>query len=429
MEGLKDLPKDEPVGELPPQDWLEAAETRAVIAALSADGAQPRFVGGCVRDALARRPVKDIDIATPDTPERVIELLARAGLRSVPTGLAHGTVTAIANGKPFEITTLRRDVETDGRHAKVAFTDDWIADASRRDFTINALSCRADRQIYDPFGGIADLAAGRIVFVGDPGKRIDEDVLRLLRYFRFYAHFGHPPADTASVHACRARAGRLTDLSGERIAAEILKLLAVPDPLPALVLMQWAGALQVLLPDGADLGRIRALAFLESRGVRHDGIAIDPLRRLAALLKPDREQAEQLASRLRLSNAQTERLIALTAPDIVPDRAMGLPQQRRLLYRLGTERFLDLTLMAWAQVRADEGYVPPGDNGRWMAMLDLIAEWAIPNFPVRGEDVVAAGVPAGPEVGRRLTALRDWWEEEDFRPGRTELLERLKQKI
>lgn len=428
MEGLKDLPKDEPVGELPPQDWLDAEETRAVMAALSIGGAQPRFVGGCVRDALAHRPVKDIDIATPDPPERVMGLLSQAHLRSVPTGLAHGTITAIVNGKPFEITTLRRDVETDGRHAKVAFTDDWIADASRRDFTINALSCRVDRQIYDPFGGIADLAAGRIVFVGDPGKRIDEDVLRLLRYFRFYAHFGHPPADTPALHACRARAGRLSELSGERIATETMKLLAAPDPLPALVLMQWAGVLAALLPDGADLGRVRALSFLESRGVRHPSVAVDPLRRLAALLKPDTGQAADLASRLRLSNVQTERLIGLTDPETVPDRLMDPPTQRRMLYRLGTERFLDLTLLAWAQARADEGYVPPGDNGRWMAMLDVAGEWTIPEFPVRGEDVVATGVSAGPEVGRRLNALRDWWEEEDFRPNRAELLERLKRK-
>lgn len=426
MEGLEGLPRDEPVGELPPQDWLEAAETKAVIAALSADGARPRFVGGCVRDALAHRSVTDIDIATPDPPERVIELLAKAGLRSMPTGIAHGTVTAIAGGKPFEITTLRRDVETDGRRAKVAFTDDWLADASRRDFTINALSCRADRQVYDPFGGIADLAEGRIVFVGDPMKRIDEDVLRLLRYFRFFAHFGLPPADIPALNACRVQARRLGELSGERIAAEMMKLLAAVDPLPALVLMQGTGVLAALLPDPADLGRVRALTFLESRGVRRPGIAVDPLRRLAALLKPDPGHAADLAARLRLSNAQTERLIALAAPEILPDRMMDAPWQRRLLYRLGAERFLDLTLLAWAHARADEGYAPAGDNGRWMAMLDLADAWEIPDFPLRGEDVIALGVSAGPEIGRRLGAVRDWWEEQDFRPGRAELLERLK---
>jgi len=427
---VKDLPRDEPVGELPPQDWLEADETRAVMAALSSDGAQPRFVGGCVRDALAHRKVTDVDIATPDPPERVIELLTAAGLRAIPTGIEHGTVTAIAGGKKFEITTLRRDVETDGRRAKVQFTDDWIADASRRDFTINALSCRADRQVYDPFGGIADLAAGRILFVGDPMKRIDEDVLRLLRYFRFFAHFGHPPADIPAINACRSQAARLSELSGERIATEVMKLLAAPDPLPALVLMQGNGVLAELLPDAADLGRVRALTFLESRGVRRPGIDVDPLRRLAALLKPDATHAAPMAAnvaaRLRLSNAQTERLIALAAPETAPDRLMDQPQQRRLLYQLGAERFRDLTLLSWAHVRADDGYPPSGDNGRWMAMLDLADEWSIPDFPLRGEDVVALGIPAGPEVGRRLSAVRAWWQAEDFRPGRAELLERLK---
>jgi poly(A) polymerase len=379
-----------------------------------------------VRDALAHRDVKDIDIATPDSPDRVMALLAEAGLRALPTGLAHGTVTALAAGKPFEITTLRRDIETDGRHARVQFTDDWIADASRRDFTINALSCNTDRQIYDPFGGIADLASGRIVFVGDPMKRIDEDVLRLLRYFRFFAHFGRPPAEVTAFEACRLQAKRLRELSGERIAAELMKLLSAADPLPALVLMQGAGVLAALLPDPADLGRVRALTFLESRGVRRPGIEPDPLRRLAALLKPEPGHVSEVASRLRLSNAQTERLLQMAAPDIVPDRTQDEPTQRRLLYRLGTERFRDLTLLAWSHVRADEGYAPAGDNGRWMAMLDLADRWSFPDFPLRGEDVLALGVPAGPEIGRRLGAVRDWWEQQDFRPGRAELLEKLK---
>lgn len=425
MERLEDLPRDEPVGELPPQAWMEEAATQAVIAALSADGAQPRFIGGCVRDSLAHRPVLDIDIATPDPPEAVIQLLARAGLRAIPTGIEHGTVTALSGRRTYEITTLRRDVETDGRRARVAFTDDWMADASRRDFTINTLSCRLDRMIYDPFGGIADLASGRIQFVGDAGKRVDEDVLRLLRFFRFFAHFGLPPADIPALNACRARAHRLKELSGERIAAELFKLLAATDPLPALVLMQGVGVLSALLPDAADLGRVRALVFLESRGVRRDSLTADPLRRLAALLKPDAARIAEAAHRLRLSNAQTERLLGMAAPEEIPDRLMEPPALRRQLYRQGAERFRDLTLLAWAQIRAGDGYVPPGDNGRWMALLDLADEWTIPEFPLRGEDVLALGVPPGPEVGRRLAAVRAWWEEEDFRPNRDELLARL----
>lgn len=425
MERLDDLPKDEPVGELPPQSWMEEEGTLAVIAALSADGAQPRFIGGCVRDSLAHRPVIDIDIATPDPPETVMKLLGRAGLRAIPTGLDHGTVTALAGGRSFEITTLRRDVETDGRRAKVAFTDDWILDASRRDFTINTLSCRLDRMIYDPFGGIADLAAGRIDFVGDPTRRIDEDVLRLLRYFRFFAHFGHPPADIPALNACRASAHRLKDLSGERIAAELFKLLAAADPLPALVLMQGHGVLAALLPDAADLGRLRALVFLESRGVRRDSVAADPLRRLAAMLKPDPAHVAAVAQRLRLSNAQSERLAGMAVSEELPDRLMDAPAQRRSLYRLGADRFRDLTLLNWAHHRADDGYARHGDNGRWMALLDLADGWTIPEFPLRGEDVLALGVASGPEVGKRLAAVKAWWEAEDFRPGREELLTRL----
>lgn len=425
MEGLEELPRDEPVGELPPQSWMEEDGTRAVIAALSADGAQPRFIGGCVRDSLAHRPVIDIDIATPDTPEVVMKLLARAGLRVIPTGLDHGTVTALAGGRSFEITTLRRDVETDGRRAKVAFTDNWVLDASRRDFTINTLSCRLDRMIYDPFGGIADLSAGRIDFVGDPMRRIDEDVLRLLRFFRFFAHFGHPPADIAALNACRASAHRLKELSGERIAAELFKLLAAADPLPALVLMQGNGVLAQLLPDSADLGRLRALVFLESRGVRRDSVTVDPLRRLAALLKPDPGQIAEVSQRLRLSNAQSDRLMEMAAPRELPDRLMEAPAQRRLLYRLGAERFLDLTLLNWAHHRAEDGYASSGDNGRWMALLDLADDWTIPEFPLRGEDVLALGVPPGPEVGKRLASVKEWWEAEDFRPTREELLARL----
>lgn len=425
MERLEDLPRDEPVGELPPQSWMEEAATQAVMAALSADGAEPRFVGGCVRDSLAHRSVTDIDIATPDPPETVMALLARAGLRAIPTGIEHGTVTALSEGRSFEITTLRRDVETDGRRARVAFTDDWMADAARRDFTINALSCRLDRMIYDPFGGIADLADGRIQFVGDDTRRIDEDVLRLLRFFRFFAHFGRPPADISALNACRASAHRLKELSGERIAAELFKLLSAADPLPALVLMLGVGVLAELLPDAADLGRVRALVFLESRGVRRESVAADPLRRLAALLKPDPAQVAEVVRRLRLSNAQAERLAGMAAPDEIPDRLMEPAAGRRLLYRLGAERFRDLTLLNWAHHRAGDGFVPQGDNGRWMALLDLADEWAIPDFPLRGEDVLALGVAPGPEVGRRLAAVKAGWEEEDFRPTREDLLARL----
>ena len=406
--------------------WRKKRGMKRLLKALGADEGLTRYVGGSIRDDLLGLPVSDIDLATRIAPDDVMRRLEKARIKAVPTGIDHGTVTALSGAKSFEITTLRRDVETDGRRARVQFTDDWIADASRRDFTINALSCRPDRMVYDPFGGIADLAAGRIEFVGDPMARIDEDVLRLLRYFRFFAHFGLPPADIAALNACRSRAGRLAELSGERIATELLKLLSALDPLPALVLMQGTGVLTALFQEHADLGRVRALTFLESRGVRRPGIDVDPLRRLAALLHPDAEHAARIAARLRLSNAQTERLVEMAAPDAMPDRTMPQPEQRRLLYRLGSERFRDLALLNWAHARAEEGYAPAGDNSRWMAMLDLAEDWVIPDFPLRGEDVLALGVSPGPEIGRRLGLVRAWWEEQDFRPGREELLERLR---
>jgi len=419
------LPQDEPVGALSPQDWMDAPETVRVLAALSADGARPRFVGGCVRDALAHRPVNDIDLATPDPPERVLDLLGHAGLRAIPTGLAHGTVTAQAGDRQFEITTLRRDVETDGRHAKVSFTDDWIADAARRDFTINALSCRPDGMIYDPFGGIADLATGCIRFVGEARLRIDEDLLRILRFFRFYAHFGRPPADEAALEACRSRAARVGELSGERVAAELLKLLSATDPLPALLLMQGAGVLAALSPALGDLARLRTLVFLESRGVMRPSLQPDPVRRLSALLPADKDAAAAVAVRLRLSNADSDRLCRLAAPDAWPDRRQPAADQRRMIYRLGADAFRDLTLLAWAAARASEGYGPSGDSDRWMALLDLADSWTAPNFPLTGTDALALGIKPGPRIGQILRQLETDWQDRDFIPDRAALLEKL----
>jgi poly(A) polymerase len=420
-----ELPQDEPVGELPPQDWMAAPETKAVLAALQAKGAEPRFVGGCVRDALAHRQVTDIDIATPDQPQTVIALLQAAGLRAIPTGIAHGTVTALVGDRSFEITTLRRDIETDGRRAKVEFTDDWIADAARRDFTFNALSCGDDGKIYDPFGGIGDLAEGKVKFVGDAMQRIEEDRLRILRYFRFFAHFGRPPADIPAINACRARAAAVTELSGERVAKELFKLLAAQDPAPALLLMQGAGVLAALLPEIKHLGRLRVLTFLEGRGVVHPRIFIDPLRRLAALVEGDKQAIFAVAARLRLSNADTERLAALAAPEQLPDRLMPPQALRRMIYQTGAEQFRDLTLLSWSAARSKEGYLPAGDTSRWMALLDLSDHWKMPKFPLGGEDVLALGVAPGPEVGRLLAEVEAYWVDEDFRPDRRKLQRKL----
>src|SRR5215468_4177027 len=270
----------QPSERLDPQPWMIAAETVAVMAALAAAGGEARFVGGCVRDALLGRKVSDIDIATHEPPERVMNLLSRAGIKAIPTGIKHGTVTAVVGVRHFEITTLRRDVETYGRHARVEYTDDWAADAARRDFTMNALFCSADGTIYDPFGGLADLRAQRVRFVGDPAERIREDVLRLLRFFRFHAHYGKPPPDPPALAACRDLAHLLPTLSGERVCAETLKLLSAPQPADVVDLMRESGVLAHFLPEATGIDRMRALVAAEAVAPRDLVPRPDPLRRL-----------------------------------------------------------------------------------------------------------------------------------------------------
>ncbi|HLB80423.1 MAG TPA: CCA tRNA nucleotidyltransferase [Dongiaceae bacterium] len=402
-------------GRLAPQPWMTAAETRAVLDALTAEGGEVRFVGGCVRDAVLGRPVKDVDIATHDPPERVIALLERAGLKAVPTGIEHGTITAVVGGKHFEITTLRRDVETYGRRARVEFTDDWAADAARRDLTMNALFCGPDGTLYDPFGGLADLRAGRVRFVGEARERIREDVLRLLRFFRFYAHYGRPPPDPEALAAAKALAPLLPTLSGERVCGETFKLLRAPDPAPVFELMAGEGVLARFLPEAANLARLGALVAIEAAVA-----GADPVRRLAALLDGTRASSAAVATRLRLSNRERDRLIGLAeAPPLSPD--LDPAARRRLRHRLGAERFRDLALLAWAG-----GAAAPPDSAAWRDLL-AGADWTPPAFPVKGKDAVRLGVPAGPEVGRLIAAVEEWWAAEDFRPDRKACLKKLRE--
>lgn len=390
-----------------PQPWMVEPATLTVLGAFAAGGVEARFVGGSVRDALLGRPIGDIDIATPAPPERVIELLDKRGIKVVPTGLAHGTVTAITGTPPrhFEITTLRRDVETYGRRARVAFDADWAADAARRDFTINAIYLDPGGTIHDPVGGFADLRAGRIRFVGDPVTRITEDVLRILRYYRFEARFGIGKGDSQARAACRATAGLLPNLSAERIAQELVKLLESPDPAPALQMMQEDGVLAVILPEGRRLDRLRQMTAIEPEP--------DPLRRLAALIDVDRENAGALAERLRFSNAWRDRLQDLAAPWPIDPQA-NTPAQRRALYSLGVERYRDLALLLAAEGAAS--------RDRLGELLALAREWTPPVFPLAGRDVTSLGVPAGPEVGRLLGAVHAWWEAGDFTADRAACL-------
>jgi poly(A) polymerase len=419
--------RTEPQGDLGPQPWISAAATRAVMAALTADGADARFVGGCVRDALAKRPVQDIDIATPDPPERVIQLLEHAGIKVVPTGIAHGTVTAIVDSNPFEVTTLRRDTETDGRHAKVAFTDDWIADAERRDFTINAMSASPTGAVYDYNDGMSDLAHGRVRFIGRAETRIEEDYLRILRFFRFYGAFGRPPIDRAALAACRMHASELKRLSAERIHKEFLKILLVPDPADILIHMKAAGVLDVILPEAGDIPKVRMLNWLETRAINIEGVGPDAIRRLAALLDADNAEtgAFAVAERLKLSNAERMRLIDMAAPTIAVSADLDEEEATRVLRRLGTEWTRDLALLAWAGELTRLARLERGRTDAYIALMELCANWSPPVFPLSGADVLALGLEPGPDIGRLLEKVEEWWENGGYRANRQQCLDRL----
>ncbi|MBC7905222.1 MAG: CCA tRNA nucleotidyltransferase, partial [Rhodospirillaceae bacterium] len=337
----------------------------------------------------------------------------------------HGTVTAIIGKEHFEITTLRTDVETFGRHATVAFTDDWTADAARRDFTMNAMCADPHGRIYDPFNGLADLGAGWVRFVGNPAKRIDEDVLRLLRFFRFFAHYGRPPMDPAALEACRKAAPQLVKLSGERVAGELIRLLQAPDPAGVLIVMHAEGILEHILPEACAFSRLKVLTWLESRAMVRLGIHPDPIRRLGAMLKTDAEGAKAIGERLKLSVAQTTRMTAIAVPRVAVDVTMDARAARRALRKVGVDEFRDLVLTAWADRRAISG---PGsmETTRWTKLLDLADHWQPVQLPVRGADALVLGVPRGPAVGRALAEVDRWWEENDYQPGRDEALEKLR---
>ncbi len=368
---------------LPATDWTARADLAALIAALGSGNA--RYVGGAVRDTLLGQPVKDIDIATTLDPQAVIARLKDAGIRAIPTGIEHGTVTALLAQGPVEITTLRHDVSTDGRRATVAFAQDWREDAARRDFTINALYADpATREVFDWFGGLDDLRARRVRFIGDARQRIREDHLRILRYFRFQARFGSQPPDAQAESACQELAATLKGLSRERIGMEMMNLLGLPDPAPTVARMAELDVMAQILPE-ADVTALAALVDEE----RRQAIAPDPLRRLASLLPADVTLAEQVAARFRLSGAQKKRLKAAAARDAWPD------DPRALAYRLGRDCALDRLLLAGCDASP-------------------LAGWELPVLPLKGGDIVAAGITAGPKVTRVLRAVEDRWIAEGF---------------
>jgi poly(A) polymerase len=410
----------QPSGELPSlagADWLERAETKAVFAALAAAGFEARAVGGAVRNALLGRPVVDIDIATPARPEAVMAAARAARLTAVATGVAHGTVTIVANHVPYQVTTLREDVETHGRHATVAFTDDWAADARRRDFTLNALYCGADGEVFDPLGAYGDVVARKVRFIGDARERIREDYLRILRFFRLTAEHGEGPPDVEGLAACVREREGLARLSAERLRQEMLRLLVAPRGPELIRCMLDYGLLTLVLAAAPRPTVLDRLAALEGSL----GLGAEPILRLAALAAEVPEDADRLAERLRLSNEERARLAraAQRAPQIGP--AVGEPAARAYLYAEGATAYRDRMLLSW--VRSGE----PPDIQSWRHRLSLPARWQPPRFPLGGDDVMALGVPAGPRVGELLRAVEAWWIDGDFAADEAALREKLRE--
>ncbi|MEQ8227464.1 MAG: CCA tRNA nucleotidyltransferase [Rhodospirillales bacterium] len=405
----------EPLGKLPMDGWLAWPETRVLADAM--DGAL-RFVGGCVRDAIAKQPVTDVDAATPLPPEEVMARLNDRGIKVIPTGIDHGTVTALIGERKFEITTLRRDAETDGRHARVEFTDDWVEDAKRRDFTINAMSCTPDGDVYDPFEGMPHLARGVVRFVGRAGDRVREDYLRILRFFRFWGRYGRPPVDRDALAACRAYAPKLKELSGERVRGELLKILTVPQPAEVIRLMQSYGVLEAVLPEARDITRLRLVNWLTTRGVVLDGIMPDPIRNLAALLVVDGDGLAEVASRLRLSNAETDRLVALAAASDVPTPDQDELTQEKSFRRAGLQGTCDLVLLGWAGEIGESARLPAARSQAWLDLLTRANSYQERAFPLKGSDIVELGVAPGPRVGELLQRVETWWEDGGYKAGR-----------
>ncbi len=391
--------------------WLERPETKAVFVALSRDGAETRAVGGAVRNALLGLPVTEIDLATTAPPDQVLELAAKAGLKAVPTGIDHGTITVIAGKTPFEVTTLRRDVETFGRHARIAYTTSWEEDAKRRDFTLNALYASEDGTLFDPLGGYADLVAGRVRFIGEAEDRIKEDYLRILRFFRLHAYYGKGEMDEAGLHASvKLRAG-LAKLSAERVGGELKRLLVAPQAMLAVEALYDYGLLTELLGSVPRLFRFERLIAIEQA----NGVAADASLRLAALAIFVGEDVLRLVTRLRLSNAE-QAVLLLAAQERARSRLPEKLGAKAALYRLGPADYRHFVLLAWT----DSSAAP--DDPAWRQALALPERWQAPAFPLGGHELMALGASKGPDLGLVLKRLEQEWIESGFNLDREQLL-------
>src|SRR5258708_7959524 len=383
--------------------WLKSGPAARVLQLLNSNGEEARVVGGAGRNGVLKIPAGDIDIATTAVPDEVVRRAKAAGIKSVPTGIDHGTVTLVVDAQAFEVTTLREDTKTFGRKAKVAFGRDWVRDAERRDFTINALSVDADGVVHDHVGGLADIAAKRVRFIGDPGSRIAEDYLRILRFFRIHAAYGAGEPDRAGYLACIAARAGLATLSAERVRMEMLKLVVAQGAAGAVVAMADGGLLQAIVGGIAYTGPFIAMIAAE----RLLGLEPDAVRRLGALAVAVTEDAKRVATRLRLANAETK---ALDSMGHRWWRLAGMDEKtaRRRLYRLGPERYRDRLLLAWARAGSDT------DAARWQELATLPERWSAPKFPLKAADFIARGIAEGPALGHVLTLAEDAWLAADF---------------
>lgn len=404
-------------------EWLQGADLQRLLAVLNEDGEEARVVGGAVRNALLGQEVADVDVATTTLPEETVRRAERAGFKTVPTGIEHGTVTVVAGGRGYEVTTLRADTDTDGRRAKVNFGRDWKADAERRDFTINALYAEADGTVIDLVGGLADLESRTLRFIGDAETRIKEDYLRILRFFRFFAWYGSGRPDAEGLKACARLKDGLERLSAERVWAELKRLLSAPDPSRSLLWMRQAGVLTKALPESEKWGidAIHGLVAAE----RDLGWEVDAMLRLAAIVPPDSERLKALADRLKLSKAEKDRLISWAdSPKIAAKSAEK--SLARTLYRSGQQPVVDRLKLSLASARAsavtsNDALVEAGGLSK---LLKFAQKWQKPQFPLKGADLQAIGIAAGPEMGKLLKRLEEEWVEHDFRLDGDALLER-----
>nr|WP_176022953.1 CCA tRNA nucleotidyltransferase [Brucella pseudintermedia] len=405
-------------------DWLKAKPLQALFNALNRDGGEARVVGGAVRNTLLGSKVSDVDLATTHLPQETVRLAKEAGFKPVPTGIEHGTITVVVQGHPFEVTTLRQDVETDGRHAKVAFGTDWKADAERRDFTINALYMTADGTIIDDVGGLADIESRTLRFIGDAEQRIREDYLRILRFFRFFAWYGSGRPEADGLRASARLKDGLAQLSAERVWAELKKLLSAPDPSRALLWMRQGGVLNLILPESEKWGidAIHGLVRTEA----DLGWQADPLLRLASIVPPDSVRMEEMGKRLKMSNAERARFEAWARADAVKPE-LSEQALKKAIYRGSKQAVLDRIRLAYAAARADaagsdDAMIRAGGFAR---LLDAAERYDAPVFPVTGSDLLALGIEKGPGLGEVLRSLETFWIDSGFSLDRAALLDKL----